>query len=46
MRSRINNVSKVLGKMKVFSCRAMRLNVRRRLYGVAVMPIVLYGAET
>ena len=29
---RINDVGKVLGEMKVFNCRAIGMNVKRRLY--------------
>ena len=47
MKSKISDVGKVLGGMKkVFSCRVMRMNVKRRLYEGIVMPIVLHGAET
>ena len=32
VKCRINDVGKVLGGMKVFSCRAIGMNVKRRLY--------------
>ena len=45
MKSRINDVGKVLGGMKVFSCTAMGMNIKRRLYEGVAAPTVLYGAE-
>ena len=33
MKSWISDVGKVLGGMKVFSCRTMAMNVKSRLYG-------------
>ena len=46
VKPRINDVRKVLGGMKmVFSCRAMGMNVKRRLYGVTV-PTAVYGTGT
>ena len=45
MKSRINDVEKVLGGMKtVFSCTVMGLNVNRLYKGVAV-PTTIYGGE-
>ena len=45
MKSRINDIGKVLGGMNVFSCTAMGMNVKRRLYeGVAVFT-ALYKAN-
>ena len=38
MKSRVNDVGKVLTRMKVFSCRAMRMNVKRRLYEGVALP--------
>ena len=32
VKSRISNVGKVLGGMKLFSCRAMEISIKRRLY--------------
>ena len=46
MKSWINDVGKVLGGMKVFSCEAMRMNIKRRLYDRVAAPNVLYWAET
>ena len=47
VKSRMNDIGKVLGEMKkVFSCRAMGMNVKRRLYEGVAVPTVLYGAET
>ena len=34
MKSKVNDIGKVLGEMKVLSCRAMVMNVKRRLYGI------------
>ena len=45
VKSRINDVGKVLGGMKVFSCRVMRMNVKRRLYEGVAVPTVLYGLK-
>ena len=43
---RINNGGKVMGGMKkVFSCRAMGMNVKRKLYEGVVVLTALYGAE-
>ena len=43
VKSRINNIGKVLGGMKnVFSCRAMGMNVERRLYEGVAVSIALY----
>ena len=46
MKSRINDVQKVLGGMRVFNCRAMGMKVKRRLLtwlyeGVAVLNVLL-----
>ena len=46
VKSRINGVGKVLGGMKVFSCRVMGMNVKRRLYEGVAVPTALYGTET
>ena len=47
MNFRISDIRKVLGGMKtVFSCRAMGLNVKRRLYEEVAVPTALYGTET
>ena len=43
VKSRINDVGKVLGGMMVFSCRAMGMNVKRRLNQGGVAQ---YGAKT
>ena len=45
MKSRINDIGKVLGEIKAFSCRAMGINVKILYEGIA-MPTALYGAET
>ena len=46
MKSRISNVGKLSrGMKKIFGCRAMGMHVKRRLYGVAAMPTLLYGVE-
>ena len=42
----ISDVRKVLGGMKVFSCRVMRMSVKRKLYELIALRIALYGAET
>ena len=45
VRSRINNVGKMSGgNNKVFSCRAMGMNIKRRLYEAVLT--ALYGIET
>ena len=41
----ISDVGKMLRGMKVFSCRAMRINIKERLYVRIAMPAALYGAE-
>ena len=47
MKSRINDVGKVLGGIKkVFSYRVMGMNVRRRLYEGVAVPTALYEPET
>ena len=46
MKSRINDIGKVLGGMKIFSCRAMEMNVKRRLYEEVAVLTALYGAAT
>ena len=47
MKSTINDVGKVLGRLKkVFSCRAMGMNVKRRLYEGVAVPTALYETET
>ena len=38
LKSRINCVRKVLGGTKVFNCRAMGMNVKRRLYEEVTEP--------
>ena len=44
---RISETGRVLGGMKkVFKCRALRMNAKRRLYEGVVVPTALYGAET
>ena len=40
MKSRISNIGKVL------SCRAMGMNVKRKLYEGVAVPTALYGVET
>ena len=45
VKSRIIDVGIVLGGKKVFSCRAMGMNVKRRLYEGVVAPTTLYRAE-
>ena len=46
VKSRINDIGNVLGGVKkMFSCRAMGINVKRLNEGVAVL-IAPYGAET
>ena len=42
----MKDVGKVLGGMKVLNCRAMKMNVKRRLYEGAAVPTALYGSET
>ena len=42
----ISDVGKVLGGMKVFSCRVMGMYVKRRLYEGVAVTTALYGAET
>ena len=43
VKSRINNIGKVLRGMKnVFSCKAMGMNVERRLYEEVAVSIALY----
>ena len=45
MNYKMNDVGKVLGgMMNVSSCRAMRMNVKRRLYEGVALPTALYGA--
>ena len=47
MKSKIKDVGKVLGWMKkVFSCRAIGMNVKRRVYERVTVFAALYGAET
>ena len=47
VKSRINVVGKVLGGLgKMFSCRVMGMNVKRRLYEGRHMLTALYGTET
>ncbi len=44
---RTNEVGKVCGGVKrVFKCRSLGLNAKRRLYEEVVVPTVMYGAET
>ena len=52
MMSRINDVGTVLGGMKAFSCRAMEMNVKRRLYervvvapGVEIWSMAVHKVE-
>ena len=40
-----STIGKVLEGMKMFSCRAMGMNIKRKLYGVST-PTTLHGAET
>ena len=43
---RIDDVRKVLGRMnKVFSCRAIRMNVKRKFYEGVTVPTALYGLK-
>ena len=42
----INDVGRILGEMKVFSCRVMGMNVKRRLDEEVAVPTVLCGAGT
>ena len=47
VKSRISDAGKVLGGMKkVFCCRTMAINLKRRLYEGVAVPTALYGAET
>ena len=46
MKSRINDVGKVLGGMKVFSCTVIAMNVKRRLYEGVAVPTTPYVAKT
>ena len=46
MKSRINDLGKVLRGMKVLSCSAMGMKVKRRLYEGVAATTALYGAET
>ncbi len=42
----MNEVGKVCGRMKrVFKCRSLGINAKRRLYELVVILAVLYGAE-
>ena len=46
LKSRISDVGKMLGGMKMFGCRAIVINsIKRMMYKVAV-PAALYGPET
>ena len=46
MKCRINDVRKVLeGMKKVFSCIAMGMNVKRRLYERIAEPTALFGLQ-
>ena len=42
----INDVGTVLGGMKILSCRAIGMKLKRRLYELASVSTALYGAET
>ena len=44
VKSRINDVGKVLGGMKAFICRAMGMNVKRTLYEEVAVPTAIYRA--
>ena len=46
MKSTISTVGKVLGGMKVSSCKAMEMNVKIKLYRLVVVPSALYCDET
>ena len=47
VKSRINEAGKVLGGMKrVFRCRSLGMNVKRKLYEGVAVPTALYGSET
>ena len=44
MKSKIKDTGKILGGMKVFSCRAMGMNVKRGFYVRVDMSFALYGS--
>ena len=47
VKCRMNEVGKVWGGMnRVFKCRSLGMNAKRRLYEGIVVPTALYGAET
>ena len=46
VKSWVNDAGKVLGEIKVFSCRAIQMNIKRRLCEGVAVPTALYGAET
>ena len=46
VKSRIIYGRKVLGGMKMFCCRVMGMNVKRRFYEGIAVPTSIYGAKT
>ena len=46
MKSKINDVGKLLRGMKIFSCRVMEIHEKRKLCEEVAGPTALYGIET